>query len=124
MTKERDLLARAGLVIAQYRIKDPENPALRKLSHQINAYFEENSQDEEPVAYIQMDQLEKASRSAMLCAVSSEPKQDQSIDLNASAAYLETLAPQWRKKNPDHVTDVLWGIRFAERHYGIRDEKK
>jgi hypothetical protein len=47
------------------------------------------------------------------------PKQDQSIDLNASAAYLETLAPQWRKKNPDHVTDVLWGIGFAERHHGI-----
>jgi hypothetical protein len=41
MSKERDLLARAGLVIAQYRIKDPEDPALRKLSHQINAYFEE-----------------------------------------------------------------------------------
>jgi hypothetical protein len=53
MTKERDLLARAGLVIAQYRIKDPEDPALRKLSHQINAYFEEpdeNPQDE-PIAY-------------------------------------------------------------------------
>ena len=41
MTKERDLLARAGLIIAQYRWSDPEDLALRKLSEQINAYFEE-----------------------------------------------------------------------------------
>jgi len=47
------------------------------------------------------------------------PKQDQSIDLNADAAYLKTLAPQWRKRNPEYVTAVLWGIGFAERHYGI-----
>ena len=41
MSKERELLARAGLIIAQYRWSDPEDPALRKLSHQINEYFEE-----------------------------------------------------------------------------------
>jgi len=53
MTKERDLLARAGLVIAQHRWSHPHDPVLRKLSHQINAYFEEpdeNPQDE-PIAY-------------------------------------------------------------------------
>ena len=41
MTKERDLLARAGLIIAQYRLSDPEDKELRELSEQINAYFEE-----------------------------------------------------------------------------------
>jgi len=41
MSKERDLLARAGLVIAQHRWSHPHDPVLRKLSHQINAYFEE-----------------------------------------------------------------------------------
>ena len=51
MTKERELLARAGLIIAQYRWSDPEDQALRKLSEQINAYFEEPTQDEKPVAY-------------------------------------------------------------------------
>ena len=39
MTKERELLARAGLIIAQYRWSDPEDQALRKLSEQINEYF-------------------------------------------------------------------------------------
>ena len=95
MIKERELLARAGLIIAQYRWSDPEDNGLRELSEQINAYFEEPEVKE----------------------------QDQSIDLSASAAYLEDLAPQWRKRNPDNVTDVLRGIRFAERHYGIREEK-
>jgi hypothetical protein len=41
MNRERDLLARAGLVIAQHRWSHPHDPVLRKLSHQINAYFEE-----------------------------------------------------------------------------------
>jgi hypothetical protein len=41
MDKERDLLARAGLVIAQHRWSHPEDQALHQLSHQINAYFEE-----------------------------------------------------------------------------------
>ena len=41
MTKERELLARAGLVIAQHRWSHPHDPVLRKLSHQINEYFEE-----------------------------------------------------------------------------------
>jgi len=53
MSKERELLARAGLVIAEHRWSHPHDPVLRKLSHQINAYFEEpdeNPQDE-PVAY-------------------------------------------------------------------------
>ena len=39
--RARELLARAGLIIAQYRWSDPEDQALRKLSEQINAYFEE-----------------------------------------------------------------------------------
>ena len=41
MTKERELLARAGLIIAQYRLSDPEDNGLRELSEQINEYFEE-----------------------------------------------------------------------------------
>ena len=41
MTKERELLARAGLIVAEYRWRDSENPALQKLSQQINEYFEE-----------------------------------------------------------------------------------
>jgi hypothetical protein len=45
MSKERDLLARAGLVIAQHRWSHPHDPVLRKLSHQINAYFEENFEE-------------------------------------------------------------------------------
>ena len=51
MTKERELLARAGLIIAQYRWSDPEDQALRKLSEQINAYFEEPEQESKPIAY-------------------------------------------------------------------------
>ena len=39
MTKERELLARAGLVIAQHRWSHPHDPALRNLSQQINEYF-------------------------------------------------------------------------------------
>ena len=41
MTKERELLARAGLIIAQYRWSDPEDKGLHNLSSEINAYFEE-----------------------------------------------------------------------------------
>ena len=41
MTKERELLARAGLIVAEYRWSDPEDKALRELSEQISAYFEE-----------------------------------------------------------------------------------
>ena len=52
MTKERELLARAGLIIAQYRWSDPEDKGLQKLSQQINEYFEESAQDENPVAFI------------------------------------------------------------------------
>ena len=52
MTKERELLARAGLIIAEYRLSDPEDKELRELSEQINAYFEESAQDENPVAFI------------------------------------------------------------------------
>jgi len=51
MTKERELLARAGLVIAQYRWSNPAKyTALHKLSQTINEYLEENPQ-EEPIAY-------------------------------------------------------------------------
>jgi hypothetical protein len=51
MTKERELLARAGLVIAQYRWSNPAKyTALHKLSQTINEYLEENPQDE-PIAY-------------------------------------------------------------------------
>jgi len=51
MNKERELLARAGLVIAQYRWSNPAKyTALHKLSQTINEYLEENPQDE-PVAY-------------------------------------------------------------------------
>ena len=39
--RARELLARAGLIIAQYRWSDPEDKVLRELSEQINAYFEE-----------------------------------------------------------------------------------
>ena len=46
MSKERDLLARAGLVIAQHRWSHPHDPVLRKLSHQINSYFEDHPQEE------------------------------------------------------------------------------
>ena len=45
MSKERELLARAGLVIAQHRWSHPHDPVLRKLSHQINSYFEENFEE-------------------------------------------------------------------------------
>ena len=41
MNRGRELLARAGLVIAQHRWSHPHDPVLRKLSHQINSYFEE-----------------------------------------------------------------------------------
>ena len=51
MSKERELLARAGLVIAQHRWSDPEDQGLHNLSREINAYFEEPTQDEKPVAY-------------------------------------------------------------------------
>lgn len=51
MSKERELLARAGLIIAQYRLSDPEDQALRKLSEQINAYFEEPEVESKPIAY-------------------------------------------------------------------------
>ena len=50
MSKERDLLARAGLVIAEHRWSHPHDPVLRKLSQTINEYLEENPQDE-PIAY-------------------------------------------------------------------------
>ena len=51
MNKERELLARAGLIIAQYRLSDPEDQALRELSEQINAYFEEPEVESKPIAY-------------------------------------------------------------------------
>ena len=51
MNKGRELLARAGLVIAQYRWSHPAKyTALHKLSQTINEYLEENPQDE-PIAY-------------------------------------------------------------------------
>ena len=56
MNKERELLARAGLVIAQHKWSHPHDPVLRKLSHQINSYFEEpalaeSATTEKPIAY-------------------------------------------------------------------------
>ena len=45
MNRGRELLARAGLVIAQHRWSHPHDPVLRKLSHQINSYFEENFEE-------------------------------------------------------------------------------
>lgn len=51
MTKERELLARAGLIIAQYRWSDSEDKELRELSEQINAYFEEPEVESKPIAY-------------------------------------------------------------------------
>ena len=51
MTKERELLSRAGLIIAQYRWSDPEDKELRELSKQINKYFEEPEQESKPIAY-------------------------------------------------------------------------
>ena len=51
MNKERELLARAGLIIAQYRLSDPEDQGLQKLSQQINAYFEEPEVESKPIAY-------------------------------------------------------------------------
>ena len=51
MTKERELLARAGLIIAQYRWSDPEDQGLQKLAQQINAYFEEPELESRPIAY-------------------------------------------------------------------------
>ena len=39
MNRGRELLARAGLVIAQHRWSHPHDPVLRKLSQQINEYF-------------------------------------------------------------------------------------
>jgi hypothetical protein len=51
MNRGRELLARAGLVIAQYRWSHPAKyTALHKLSQTINEYLEENPQDE-PIAY-------------------------------------------------------------------------
>ena len=44
MTKERELLARAGLIIAQYRFKDPDDQNLHKLAQELNKYFEDNPQ--------------------------------------------------------------------------------
>ena len=52
MNRGRELLARAGLVIAQYRWSHPAKyTALHKLSQTINEYLEENPQDEKPIAY-------------------------------------------------------------------------
>lgn len=51
MTKERELLARAGLIIAEYRLSDPEDKELRELSEQINEYFEEPEVESKPVAF-------------------------------------------------------------------------
>ena len=51
MTKERELLARAGLIIAQYRWSDPEDKGLHNLSREINAYFEEPEVESKPIAY-------------------------------------------------------------------------
>ena len=39
--RARELLARAGLIIGEYRWSDPEDKVLRELSQQISAYFEE-----------------------------------------------------------------------------------
>lgn len=44
--------------------------------------------------------------------------------LSASKAYLDGLAPEWRKRNTYTVSDVLWGIRFAEQHHGIGDNNE
>lgn len=46
LTKERELLTRAGLVIAQYRWSHPEDQVLHQLTHQITKALEENPQDE------------------------------------------------------------------------------
>ena len=51
MTKERELLARAGLIIAEYRWSDPEDQGLHNLSREINAYFEEPEVESKPIAY-------------------------------------------------------------------------
>ena len=44
MTKERELLAHAGLIIAKYRWNHPEDQGLQRLSQQINEHLEENQQ--------------------------------------------------------------------------------
>ena len=49
--RARELLARAGLIIAQYRWSDPEDQGLRELSEQINEYFEDTAQESKPIAY-------------------------------------------------------------------------
>ena len=42
MTKERYLLARAGLIVAKYRFKEPDDRNLEKLAQDLNKYFEDN----------------------------------------------------------------------------------
>ena len=52
-----------------------------------------------------------------------EMEQGEKKNPDAATAYLETLAPQWRKRNPSLVTATLHGIKFAKDHYGIGEEQ-
>lgn len=52
-----------------------------------------------------------------------EMEQREKKEPDAATAYLETLAPQWRKRNPSLVTATLHGIKFAKDHYGVGEEQ-
>jgi len=129
MTKERDLLARAGLVIAQYRIKDPENPALRKLSQTINEYLEENPQ-EEPIAYWDTQE------GKLIPAVPLSSERT-CFKVPPVPLYLHPTKPEPAIRKPMTQKEIdkgfsqdwfygsfVEGIRYAEKHHGIKGEEE
>lgn len=79
MSKERELLERAYYVLGELSYAMLKDSGEYNLAGDIYEFLStpEPTQDEEPVAYIQRDQLEKAVRSPMLCVVSPESRQDR-----------------------------------------------
>ena len=76
MNRERELLER--IVTAWEDDRYELGDALYPLIDDARKLLESEKQNQpEPVAYIQRDQLEKAVRAPMLCAVSPEPRQDR-----------------------------------------------
>lgn len=67
--------------------------------------------EQEPVAYIRKDQLQKAMQSAMLCEVTSEPRQDRIGIYTALPAHRQQ---RYKNRSPVWVQEARAAIAKAE----------
>ena len=127
MNRGRELLARAGLVIAQYRWSHPEDQALHQLSQTINEYLEENPQDD-PIAY--WDTQEGKLIPAVPLSSERTCFKVPPVPLYLHPPRTEPARKPMTKEEIDSkfeldgsmfssYTAFKQGVRFAEKHHGI-----